>query len=57
MKLLTEKLPPDDVKRVKKLYKWMKKQGLTISEATHLLEVTKSAIYDSRREKMNKIKL
>lgn len=57
MKLLTKNLPQDDVERVRKLYKWMKKQELTTSEAIHLLDVTKSAICDSRREKLNNTKL
>lgn len=57
MKLITEKLSQEDTKRVKKLYKWMKKQGLSYGEAQHLLNVMKDTLNDSKFAKIQDIKL
>ena len=57
LKLITEKLSQEDAKRVKKLYKWMKNQGLSYGEAQHLMNVTKDALNDSKLTKMQNIKL
>lgn len=57
MKLVTEKLSQEDAKRVRKLYKWMKKQGLSYGEAQHLLNVMKDTLNDSKFAKIQDIKL
>lgn len=57
MKLVTEKLSQQDAKRVRKLYKWMKKQGLSYGEAQHLLNVMKDTLNDSKFAKIQDIKL
>lgn len=49
MKLVIKNLSAEDERLVKKLYKWMRKQGLSYGEAQNLLNVMRNALNDSKR--------
>ena len=56
MKLVIKNLSAEDERLVKKLYKWMRKQGLSYGEAQNLLNVMRNA-NDSKFEKIQNTKL
>ena len=57
MKLVIKNLSAEDERLVKKLYKWMRKQGLSYGEAQNLLNVMRNALNDSKFEKIQNTKL
>lgn len=57
MKLVIKNLSAEDEMLVKKLYKWMRKQGLSYGEAQNLLNVMRNVLNDSKFEKIQNIKL
>ena len=57
MKLVIKNLSAEDERLVKKLYKWMRKQGLSYGEAPHLLNVMKDSLSNYKFEKIQNTKL
>ena len=57
MKLVIKNLSAEDERLVKKLYKWMQKQGLSYGVAQNLLNVMRNVLNDSKFEKIQNIKL
>ena len=57
MKLVIKNLSAEDERLVKKLYKWMRKQGLSYGEAHHLLNVMKDSLSNYKFEKIQDTKL